>query len=201
MEISTIKTGIQGVLTSAFCSFLKEHFRDKSSTPAHGWILGHHYSMCKPGSPQMMPDKRVRLRNSSDIPQPLKGIQAPSQIRNGSKQPPLPTHSLVTESLAPAHESWYRVAFIVDNFCWSTDPREFISKKLPRYSSKKKRYSPGWQKAHPPSNGLNLSLDFFLCLTRICKGEYSPHCRIFPNMPILPRIISHMAGKRLPEKS
>lgn len=113
METPTIKISIQGVPTSAFCSFLKEHFGSKSSTPAHGWILWYHCSMCEPRCLQMMPDKRVRSRNTTDTPQPLKGLQAPSQIRNSSQQTPLPTYSLVTESLAPAHESCYRVALML----------------------------------------------------------------------------------------
>lgn len=208
METPTIKISIQGVLTSAFCSFLKEHFGSKSSSPARGWILWYHCSMCEPGSLQMTPDKRVRSRNTTDTPQALQGIQAPSRTRNSSKKTPLPTYSLVTESLAPAHESCHRVALML---MLTLFYRQFISvnKSKNAYSQeitqvqwqKTKRYSPGWQNTYPPSNRLNLSLHLLLCFTSICKGGYSPHSRIFANLPLLPRIIFHMTRKRLSEKS
>lgn len=97
---------------------------------------------------------------------------------------------------------WHR---FIDNSCWLTDPRftwnSYLQEITQLQRQKTKRYSPGWQKTYPPSNRLNLSLHLFLFLTSICKGGYSPHSRVFANIPVLPRTISHMTGKRLSEKS
>lgn len=153
----------------------------------------------------MTPDKRVSSRNTTDVPQPLKGIRALSQIKNNSKQLPLPTYSVVTESLAPAHESCYRVALMLMH-TWPYRQFLLVNKSKSTYSQeitqvqwqKTKWDSPGWQKAYSPSSRINLSLHLFLCLTSICKGGYSPHSRV---LPVLPRIISHTTGKILSEKS